>query len=269
MLRTVNYDLCQYEGSDKTSYLVNYNGDMLKIDTAIKNAADAASTAQGTATQASNKADSVESSVTSLNNQINGAGGLAVDVVSLQGSVNTINSLIGTGEPTTTNKTLIGAINEINAKDGELSDLTTTDKTSLVAAINEVAGGQGGTVDADDVTYDNTTSGLLATNVQDAIDEVAAAIPSGGGYHVITNTITNESTSAWGNMFVKFVTVDITSLGLQSAPTKIVPSFVASDTQKGFALIGSVTASSVEIGVATNSAVTGQLSGEVIAVIYD
>ena len=173
MQRTVNYDLCQYEGSDKTSYLINYNGDMLKIDTAIKGAKDAADNAQSKADTADGKADANASSISTLDTQINGVSGLAADVSSVQGSVNTINSLIGSGEPTTTNKTIIGAINEINAKDGELSDLTTTNKTSLVAAINEVAGGQGGTVDADDVSYDNTTSGLVATNVQDAIDELA------------------------------------------------------------------------------------------------
>lgn len=104
------------------------------------------------------------------------------------------------------------------AKTGDLADLETTDKTSLVAAINEAAqggggggsstlagltdvdinlptngqvlkynatteewvnanesgGGGGGT--ASDVSYDNTDSGLQATDVQDAIDEVA------GGY---------------------------------------------------------------------------------------
>lgn len=156
MLRTVNYDLCQYEGSDKTSYLVNYNGDMLKIDTAIKNAADAASNAQSTATSASNKADSVESSVGTLNTQINGAGGIAADLVTVQGSVNTINSLIGNGEPVTTDKTIIGAINELA---GEIPS---------------------GDVDAEDVDYDNTVSGLSATNVQSAIDEVVAALPSAG-----------------------------------------------------------------------------------------
>ena len=171
MLRTVNYDLCQYEGSDKTSYLVNYNGDMLKIDTAIKNAADAASTAQGTATQASNKADSVESSVNTLNNQINGVSGLATDVVSLQGSVNTINSLIGSGEPTTQDKTLIGAINELAA---EMPS---------------------GSVDAEDVTYDNTTSGLSASNVQAAIDEVVAALPSAGAIELQSGTLVAGQTS--------------------------------------------------------------------------
>lgn len=34
------------------------------------------------------------------------------------------------------------------------------------------------TYDADDITYDNTTSGLAATDVQNALDELAAAIPS-------------------------------------------------------------------------------------------
>ncbi len=40
------------------------------------------------------------------------------------------------------------------------------------------SGGGGGASSADDVSYDNTDSGLTATNVQDAIDEVAQ---SGGG----------------------------------------------------------------------------------------
>lgn len=39
-------------------------------------------------------------------------------------------------------------------------------------------GGSGGTVIADDVSYDNTSSGLTATNVQDAIDEVNSSIGS-------------------------------------------------------------------------------------------
>lgn len=176
MQRTVNYDLCQYEGSDKTSYLINYNGDMLKIDTAIKAAKDAADTAQATASGADGKADSVAADVSTLNTQINGASGLAADVATVQGSVNTINSLIGNGEPTTTNKTLIGAINELNSdkcadsKVGDLADLTTTDKTSIVAAINEVAGGQGGAVG--DWTLAGTETGTTAVNVPATVKEM-------------------------------------------------------------------------------------------------
>ena len=65
--------------------------------------------------------------------------------------MNTITSLIGNGEPTTTDKTIIGAINEINAQVGN-------------------------TVTAASVTYDNTTSGMTADDVQEAIDENAADI---------------------------------------------------------------------------------------------
>lgn len=38
----------------------------------------------------------------------------------------------------------------------------------------------GGTSSADDTSYDNTTSGLTATSVQDAIDEIAQSGSSGG-----------------------------------------------------------------------------------------
>ncbi len=171
MQRTVNYDLCQYEGSDKTSYLINYNGDMLKIDTAIKGAKDAADNAQSKANTADGKADANALSISTLDTQINGAGGVAADLSSLQGSVNTINSLIGTGEPTTQDKTIIGAINELA---GEIP--------------------QGG-VDADDVSYNNTSSGLTATNVQAAIDEVVAAIPSAAAVEVQRGTLEAAQTS--------------------------------------------------------------------------
>ena len=38
-----------------------------------------------------------------------------------------------------------------------------------------------GVLDAAEIPYDNTASGLIATDVQDAIDEVAAAVSGGGG----------------------------------------------------------------------------------------
>ena len=171
MQRTVNYDLCQYEGSDKTSYLINYNGDMLKIDTAIKGAKDAADNAQSKANTADGKADANAASISTLDTQINGAGGVAADVSSLQGSVNTINSLIGSGEPTTQDKTIIGAINELA---GEIP--------------------QGGT-SAADVSYNNTQSGLTADDVQEAIDEIVAAIPSAAAVEVQRGTLEAAQTS--------------------------------------------------------------------------
>lgn len=134
MQRTVNYELCQYEGSDKTSYLVNYNSDMLKIDTAIKNAADAATAAQSKADTADGKADTNAGAISTLNTQINGESGLAVDVTTLQGAVNTITSLIGNGEPTTTDKTLIGAINEIQSKIVKIDNCYVTNEANTIFA---------------------------------------------------------------------------------------------------------------------------------------
>jgi hypothetical protein len=47
-------------------------------------------------------------------------------------------------------------------------------------AVNGGGGGGGGASSADKVSYDNTTSGLSATNVQAAIDEVAQGGGGGG-----------------------------------------------------------------------------------------
>lgn len=53
-----------------------------------------------------------------------------------------------------------------------------TIQASIERLEKEVAsgGGGGGSSSAASVTYDNTLSGLSATNVQSAIDEVAAGI---------------------------------------------------------------------------------------------
>ncbi|MBY2477545.1 phage tail protein [Clostridioides difficile] len=66
---------------------------------------------------------------------------------------------------------------ELNNKLGDTTQLTTTDKTNIVSAINEVKT----SVDsiettAEKTSYNNATSNLTATNVQGAIDEVVAKI---------------------------------------------------------------------------------------------
>ncbi len=66
---------------------------------------------------------------------------------------------------------------ELNTKIGDTTQLNTTDKTSLVSAVNEVKG----SVDsiettAEKTSYDNATSNLTATTVQGAIDEVVRKI---------------------------------------------------------------------------------------------
>lgn len=132
--QTANYNLPQFVGTDKPSWLGDINDAFATIDTAIAAAASEASTADG-------KADALGTTVSGHTTQI----GTLQNTVTTQGNtLNTVTSLIGNGTPTTTDQTIIGAINELHADQGDLDDLTTTDKSSLVAAINEAAQGGGG-----------------------------------------------------------------------------------------------------------------------------
>ncbi|EGT4624341.1 TPA: phage tail protein [Clostridioides difficile] len=66
---------------------------------------------------------------------------------------------------------------ELNNKIGDTTQLTTTDKTNIVSAINEVKTSVDGIeTTADKTSYNNATSNLTATNVQGAIDEVVRKI---------------------------------------------------------------------------------------------
>lgn len=141
--QTANYNLPQFVGTDKPSWLGDINDAFAAIDTAIAAAASEASTADG-------KADALGTTVSGHTTQI---GTLQNTVTSQGNTLNTVTSLIGNGTPTTTDQTIIGAINELHADQGDLDDLQTTDKSSLVAAINEAAqGGGGGSVT---VRYNN------------------------------------------------------------------------------------------------------------------
>ena len=139
-------------GTDKPAWLTDWNGAMNTIDTAIANLQTAEA---GTATSLASLAQSVEALSGTVSQHTTAIQTVTTATSGNTASINTINSLIGNGQPTTEDKTIIGAINEIYA---------------------EIGGGSG--VAADDVTYDNQTSGLTATDVQAAIDEVYAAIPA-------------------------------------------------------------------------------------------
>lgn len=77
---TSNYALTQFIGSDKPSWLNDYNGDNLKIDTAIKNVSDQASDAYAAATAASSvltdlgtRLTTAEGNITQLNSAVTSA----------------------------------------------------------------------------------------------------------------------------------------------------------------------------------------------------
>lgn len=50
--------------------------------------------------------------------------------------------------------------------------------TDVQEAIDELAAGAGGSTSADNVSYDNTDSGLAATEVQSALDELTSDMKS-------------------------------------------------------------------------------------------
>ena len=135
---TANYSLSQFIGTDKPAWLQDYNGDMLKIDTGINAAKVAADGAQNAASAAQNDATTANNAIT---NTINPAiSSLNTTVGNQGGAINTINSLIGNGTPTTTDQTIIGAINEINDKtDYDTPDITITSGSTMADKLNSLA----------------------------------------------------------------------------------------------------------------------------------
>ena len=122
---TTNYELPIFVGTDKPAWLVDWNGAMTAIDTAIH-------TAEGKADQAGTDIGGIESSISTINStltSINSAvSQLRLDTNANTGSINTIQELIGNGTPTTTDKTLIGAINELKADLDEGFAYSSTDE---------------------------------------------------------------------------------------------------------------------------------------------
>lgn len=218
---TANYELSQFLGTDKPAWLVDYNGDMLKIDTALKANADA-------------EAASAED-IQELQDAI-GAEGLTGRITNIENSIGEINTEIGSVELPTTAQSLTGAIAELKGVNDDqntainqnasniaqvggsvegvaqlaytianvydssatyavgayaiyqntLYKCTTAinvgetfdpSKWTSVKVMSEVGQGGGGSASAEDVSYDNTASGLSATNVQAAIDELATGTP--------------------------------------------------------------------------------------------
>ncbi len=130
---TTNYDLPQFIGTDKPTWLGDFNTAMSTIDTAVGTNASA---------------------ITSLGTRVTSAEGIAsqasTDVAGLTSTVNTLSGNVTTVTTTANNaqSTATSALNTANSADGkattnassigDITDLETTVKTDLVSAINEV-----------------------------------------------------------------------------------------------------------------------------------
>lgn len=168
--KTTHYELSQYIGTDKPTYLTDYNQDMSKIDTGIhaaKSEADTNATSIGTL---SSLTTTVKTDLVSALNEVDS------DVATNTNNIATNTSNIATNTThigtlsnlTTTSKTdLVVASNEINAKAGNLASLNTTAKSSLVEAVNEVNNNVTNVVhslDVEPVTHLTSTSDVTGIN---------------------------------------------------------------------------------------------------------
>ena len=110
---TPNYNLPQFLGSDKPAWLTDVNNAMSAIDTAIAAAKAAADNAGGAAAALATTVGGHTTQLETLSGTVANQG---ASIVSQGNAINTISSLIGNGEPTTQDKTIIGAINELAAE---------------------------------------------------------------------------------------------------------------------------------------------------------
>lgn len=152
---TTYFDLSQYSASDKPTYLVDYNGDMSKIDAGLHEADSDAKTAISEIGDLTNLTTTVKSSLVSAINEVDGETAQIGNLSNLTTTANTdlvsaINEVDAEADTNTTaigtlanletavKTNLVGATNEVNSKVGNLSDLITDSKSNTVSAINEV-----------------------------------------------------------------------------------------------------------------------------------
>ena len=196
---TPTISLPLFIGTDKPAWLTDWNGAMNTIDSAIATLQTAEA---GTATALATLSQSVEALSGTVSQHTTSLQTISTAVAGNTGSINTINSLIGNGQPTTTDKTIIGAINELHS---------------------EIGGGDSVTAAA--VTYDNSISGATGDDVQEAIDELFAAIPSAAAVEVQRGTLAAGSTSVvltFANQTISATTlVDVYTDDYDVAPTAV------------------------------------------------
>ena len=167
---TANLSLPQFISTDKPTWLGDVNGAFSAIDS-YAGTNDAA--VAGAVSDASSAIAQAASAVSTANAANTTAGNASTAATNAVGTANNAMSLV----------------NQTNTKIGTLANLTTTDKTSIVNAINEVNAGLGGSTTAAQVSYDNSGSGLTATDVQAAIDELAQG---GGGGATLLGSVTSD-----------------------------------------------------------------------------
>ena len=187
--KTTHYELSQYVGSDKPTYLTDYNQDMSRIDAGIYGA--------------KSKADVNEIAIGDLTNLTTTAK------TNLVGAINEVNGEVATNTANISTNTSNISTNSTNI--GNLSNLTTASKTNLVSAINEVDANcdsnsssiATNTLAIGDLTSLNTT---VKTDLVSAINEVNTKVDAYSTSESLTSKVWVD-----GKPIYRKVIVDTTS----------------------------------------------------------
>lgn len=180
---TPHYGLPIYGENDIINPLTDFNDANSAIDTALYDIADAQGSEAGAIsdintflgdkeleTVAQNVTDAVNEVNTAVGNADTAIGNVAGDVVTLQNAVgNASTGLIhDVGELQTTVGSQGNSISAIQIDVGNLQGSMVSAKADISDIKSALQN-----LDGEDVAYDGTVSGLSATNVQSAIDELA------------------------------------------------------------------------------------------------
>lgn len=112
--KTTNYNLSQYVGTDKPTYLGDYNSDMLKIDTQMKQNADDIATAISSAQTATTTANQANTTANQANTTANNANTTAESAnTTANNAQSTANSALSTA--TTAQSGVNSALEKVNA----------------------------------------------------------------------------------------------------------------------------------------------------------
>lgn len=128
--KTPHYGLPQYIGTDKPTYLGDFNGAMLEIDTEIYSANTLAQTADTNASNAITQVGAIQESLTSLQSTVSSQGAQLATTTNLANNLNTeVNATFTTGilnfisnDPT--NITVVSGANNVNYKTITIGNLT-------------------------------------------------------------------------------------------------------------------------------------------------
>lgn len=222
---TQYYNLPQYIGTDKPTYLVDFNQAMASIDAGIH--------------AAKSKADNNENNITTLTGTV---GGLSTTV----------------GQHTTSIGNLDTAVSGLSTAVGNITNLNTTDKTSVVNAVNEVNAKASNFLNFTDITtYEDTD--LTFTSCTHRAGTVTVALDSNKEYaKIYTAGSLNVNKTSSGDFSITIPDTGyrpsaefsvggggmIVNIGTDYRPTSINPATLTFKTNGTIVISGTVSSTS-------------------------